>query len=177
MSAGVRVVKDDVAKLLQTIKAIGGGGDVLIGIPAEEDARTDSPIGNAAIGYIQEKGSSKQGIPPRPFLEPGVAKVSDKCADVIGRGAADALTEMNPSAVLTAKNKAGLIAQNSVKATITAGEGFAPLAESTIRGRLNRTKSSKSMTLSNGQARTMKPLIDTGSLRNSITYVIRKASK
>ena len=34
MSAGVRVVKDDVAKLLQTIKLIGGGGDVLIGIPA-----------------------------------------------------------------------------------------------------------------------------------------------
>lgn len=165
MSAGVRVVKDDVAKLLQTIKAIGGGGDVLIGIPAEEDARTDSPIGNAAIGYIQEKGSSKQGIPPRPFLEPGVAKVSDKCADVIGRGAADALTEMNPSAVLTAKNKAGLIAQNSVKATITAGEGFAPLAESTLAARKRR-----------GVSRT-KPLIDTGSLRNSITYVIRKAAK
>ena len=72
---------------------------------------------------------------------------------------------MNPSAVLTAKNKAGLIAQNSVKATITAGEGFAPLAESTLAARKRR-----------GVSRT-KPLIDTGSLLNSITYVIRKAAK
>lgn len=174
---GVSVVRDDVAKLMATIRAMGNDGDVLVGIPADEDARADSPIGNAAIGYIQEKGSSKQGIPPRPFLEPGVAKVAKQCADVIGKGAITALTDMNPQAVLTAKNKAGLIAQNSVKATITAGDGFEPLSESTIRGRLNRTKSSKSMTMSNGEARVFKPLIDTGSLRNSITYVIRKAKK
>ena len=68
--------------------------------------------GNDPPGYIQEKGSSKQGIPPRPFLEPGVAKVAKQCADVIGRGAADALTDMNQNAVVLAKNKAGLIAQN-----------------------------------------------------------------
>jgi hypothetical protein len=159
---GVSVVRDDVAKLMATIRAMGNDGDVLVGIPADEDARADSPIGNAAIGYIQEKGSSKQGIPPRPFLEPGVAKVAKQCADVIGKGAITALTDMNPQAVLTAKNKAGLIAQNSVKATITAGDGFEPLSESTLAARKRR-----------GVSRT-KPLIDTGSLRNSITYVIRK---
>lgn len=162
--SGTRVIRNHVVKVLKIIKEINRQ-DVFVGIPAEEDARTDSPIGNAAIGYIQEKGSSKQGIPPRPFLEPGVSKVSKQCADVIGKGAETALTEMNPQAVLTAKNKAGLIAQNSVKATITAGEGFAPLAESTLADRKRR-----------GVSRT-KPLIDTGSLRNSITYVIRKASK
>lgn len=159
--SGVSVVRDDVAKLMATIRAMGNDGDVLVGIPADEDARSDSPIGNAAIGYIQEKGSSKQGIPPRPFLEPGVAKVSKQCADVIGKGAITALTDMNPQAVLTAKNKAGLIAQNSVKATITAGDGFEPLAAYTLAARKRR-----------GVSRT-KPLIDTGSLRNSITYVIR----
>jgi len=163
--SGVTVVKDDVARLMQTIRAMTGGGDVLVGIPSEEDARSDSPIGNAAIGYIQEKGSSKQGIPARPFLEPGVAKVAKRCADVIGQGAATALTDMNPQAILTAKNKAGLIAQNSVKATITSGEGFETLAASTLAARKRR-----------GVSRT-KPLIDTGSLRNSITYVIRKAKK
>ena len=165
MKTGVTVAKDDVAKLMATIKALGNDGDVLVGIPAEEDTRADSPIGNAAIGYIQEKGSAKQGIPPRPFLEPGVAAVAEKCADVIGKGAAMALTDMNPQAALTAKNKAGLIAQNSVKATITAGDGFEPLSKSTLAARKRR-----------GVSRT-KPLIDTGSLRNSITYVIRKGKK
>lgn len=164
MSAGVRVLKDDVAKVMQTLKAMESG-DVLIGIPSDKDDRKGSPIGNASIGYIQEKGSPKQGIPPRPFLEPGVAKVTDQCARVIGVGVADALTTLNPNAVLVGKNKAGLIAQNSVKATITAGEGFSPLAESTLAARKRR-----------GVSRT-KPLIDTGSLRNSITYVIRNGKQ
>lgn len=161
----IKILTDDVAKLLESIKAIANTGIVLVGIPAEEDARSDSPIGNAAIGYIQERGSAKQGIPARPFLEPGVAKVSEKCAEIIGKGVATALTEMNISAFTVAQNKAGLTAQNSVKATITAGEGFAPLSDSTLAARKRR-----------GVSRT-KPLIDTGSLRSSITYVIRKGKK
>lgn len=159
----VAVIKDDVAKLMRTLKELGNGGDVLVGIPSEKDYRQGEPIGNAAIGYIQEKGSAKQGIPPRPFLEPGVAAVADKCAGIIGNGAADALTSMDASKITVAKNKAGLIAQSSVKATITAGEGFEPLSDATLAARKRR-----------GVSRT-KPLIDTGSLRNSITYVIRKA--
>lgn len=158
----VIVTQDRVADLLRTIQQMGMGGDVLVGIPSDRDDRSGEPIGNASIGYIQEKGSAAQGIPPRPFLEPGVANVADKCAEAIRKGAVTALTDFNPNAVMIGKNKAGLIAQNSVKAAITAGDGFAPLSKATLAARKRR-----------GVSRT-KPLIDTGSLRNSITYVIRK---
>lgn len=158
----VQVLQDHVAEVLATIKAIANAGNVLVGIPSEDNARSDSPIGNAAIGYINEFGSPAQGIPPRPFLAPGIAKVQDKCGNLLAMGAADALTSMSVTPITVAQNKAGLTAQNSVKATITAGEGFAPLSASTLSARKKR-----------GVSRT-KPLIDTGSLRNSITYVIRK---
>lgn len=161
MSA-VKVVMDDTAKLFKTLRDLANSADVLVGIPADKDDRAGESIGNASIGYINEKGSPKQGIPPRPFLEPGVAKVAKRCASILGVGAAEALTSFDPNKVTVAQNKAGLIAQNSVRATLTEGDGFAPLAKSTLAARARR-----------GVTRT-KPLIDTGSLRTSITYVLRK---
>lgn len=158
---GVSVVKDDVARLMASIRAMADIGDVLVGIPDTKDSRDDSPIGNAAIGYINEFGSPAQGIPPRPFLGPGVEAVTDKYADIMAKASAEALTTMNPSAITKGQNKAGLIAQNSVRATITAGDGFAPLSDATIRARKAR------------DVTRTKPLIDTGSLRTSITYIIR----
>lgn len=162
MKNGVTVVKDDVAKLMESIRDLANVGDVLVGIPATENAREDSPIGNAAIGYINEFGSPAQGIPARPFLSVGVDAIKDKAAAIIGKGTAEALTSFDHSRITVAQNKAGLLAQNSVRAAITSGDGFEPLAASTIAARKRR-----------GVTRT-KPLIDTGSLRTSITYVIRK---
>ena len=171
----VIVTVDRVADLMQTIAEIANVGKVLVGIPEDKNARDDSPIGNAAIGYINEFGSPAQGIPPRPFLMPGIKKVQKQAANLLGVGAAQALTAMNPAPLTVAQNKVGLLGQNSVRAAITEGEGFAPLAPATIRARLNRTQTPKSMTVK-GKPRTMKPLIDTGSLRTSITYVIRKGA-
>ncbi|MDD1617199.1 MAG: hypothetical protein LUQ28_12105, partial [Methylococcaceae bacterium] len=65
--------------------------------------------------------------------------------------------------MIASLTKAGIVAQNSVKATITKGEGFEPLAESTIKAR--QRKGFKGT----------KPLIRTGQLRNSITYIVKGA--
>lgn len=134
---------------------------VYVGIPQAEDGRKGGPIGNASLGYIQENGSAARNIPARPFLVPGVRKVADQVAEELGAGAAAVLVGRT-DAVRTSYNRAGILAVSSVKATITAGEGFAPLSDATLAARARR-----------GVTRT-KPLIDTGQLRASVTYTIRK---
>lgn len=189
MKSGVSVVTDDVAKLLATISGMAAAGQVYVGIPDDTDDRTDGPIGNAAIGYINEFGSAAQGIPPRPFLGPGVEKVAAKCMDEQKKGIISALTSFSPADVSRGQNRAGLMAQNSVRAYITDSGNFKPLSETTLL--MRKWRKGKGAPAASGtlvaQARTLskmglagdlsgvrsKPLIDTGSLRTSITYVIR----
>jgi hypothetical protein len=63
-----------------------------------------------------------------------------------------------------AQNKAGLIAESSVRKKINEGP-FEPLAPKTLQERKRRGRTGE------------KPLIDTGQLRNSVTYVIRPKGK
>lgn len=156
----VRVIRDKTANLRDALRKLTQDV-VLVGIPAEENAREGDPLGNAAIGYIQENGSAAANIPPRPFLVPGVRSVADKCAEIMATGAAEML-DGGATAIDKANNKAGLTAQAAVKNTLRAGEGFPPLSERTLAARRA------------GGFEGTKPLIRTGQLLNSITYVIRK---
>lgn len=153
-----KITVDKVASVLKAVEAIKNSR-VLVGIPQEENARTDnSPIGNAGIGYIQENGSPANNIPARPFLIPGVKKVQDEAMKILADGARDALNEGDTNKALT---KAGILASSSVKKTLQAGEGFEPLSERTLMAR--QRKGFKGT----------KPLIRTGQLRNSITFVVK----
>ena len=69
----------------------------------------------------------------------------------------------DPEAGITALHRVGLTAQNSVRRVINAGVA-PPLAASTLRSRRTRKVAKRTGTVA---------LIDTGQLRNSITYVIR----
>lgn len=155
----LKVTIDKVAGVLKNIKQIENAR-VLVGIPKEENSRSDEPIGNAGIGYVQEFGSPARNIPARPFLIPGVKAVQDQVADALADGAKNIL---DGGSIASSQTKAGIVAQNSVKATITKGEGFEPLAESTIKAR--QRKGFKGT----------KPLIRTGQLRNSIVYIVKGA--
>src|SRR5246127_1204861 len=108
-------VKITIDKLGDVIKAISqlAGKDVLVGIPDSAPERTDTPITNAQIGYIQETGSPANNLPARPFLIPGVAEVQGQCAERLKKGATAALSGNlgGATAQLTA---AGLIAERSV---------------------------------------------------------------
>ena len=79
----------------------------------------------------------------------------------MGAGAAEML-DGGAAAIEKANNKAGLVAQAAIKNTLRSGEGFPPLADATLAARKRA-----------GFTGT-KPLIWTGQLLNSITYVIRK---
>lgn len=135
---------------------------VLVGVPDSTAGNRDdeAPLSNAEIGYIQEMGSPANNIPARPFLVPGVSDSLPKATAQLEKAATAAL-EGDPAAVERRLSSAGLEAQNSVRAKINSG--IKPeLSRWTIAERLRR-----------GRTGTV-PLIDTGQLRNSITYVIRR---
>lgn len=185
-------------KLADVLKNISGlvCKQVLVGIPDSTTERNDEddegPMNNATLGYLHENGSPANNLPARPFLIPGI---EDATSDIAGRlrKAADAALDGKADKVDQQLNAAGLIAQNSVKEKISTGD-FAPLSPSTVASRRYKrgTKSMRDsereymdMIRSGAQAAGfslaelqdaagIRPLIDTGQLRDSITYVIRK---
>lgn len=179
-------IKITVDKLGEIMKSINDlvSKDVLVGIPDSKANRNDvdgEPINNAQLGYIHEFGSPINNIPARPFLHTGIEDAESEIAGQLKK-AADSALDGKYAAMNAGFNKAGLVAQNSVKAKINSGD-FAPLADSTLAGRARRGGSRGKAAAdelasrregnapSNAQ---IKPLIDTGQLRNSITYIVRK---
>ncbi len=159
---------------------------VLVGVPIETTKRTAEPITNAAIAYIQENGAPEAHIPPRPFLFPTVRTMKPVIINYLRRAGKNALAGDLDKAIKTLE-MLGLAAQSAVRMKIINGP-FVPLAESTVRGRIARRASSsyrakKSVQLDANlaaglapQTGMFRPLIDTGSLLASITYVLRRKS-
>lgn len=154
----VKMTVDKLAALIGTINDLAKK-EVMVGIPASDPGNRANPITNAEIGYILDKGSPAQNIPPRPFLVPGVADVQERCADKLG-DAAQAALDGNKSGTMRALHQAGLIAESSVKAKINSNIQPA-LAESTLAKRRAR-----GITREN-------TLVDSGGMRNSVTHVVR----
>jgi phage gpG-like protein len=137
--------------------------NVYVGIPGDAKKRDEGdPVTNAQLGYIHEKGSPANNIPARPFLMPGVEDAGKKVSKILGESAVNI---KDNESVDIALNKAGLAASQSVKRRITQSIGIEGLKESTIKTR-ERRKSRR-------RSGAMKPLIDTGQMLNSITYVTR----
>lgn len=107
--------------------------------------------------YVQEHGSPLWQAPPRPVLEPAIKAHSHELADGLKTAYQKAL---NGDAVgfESGLKGVGLRAQNFARDWFEdERNGWDPNAESTI--------------LAKGSD---KPLIDTGDMRKSITYVVRK---
>lgn len=170
-------ILDDIGKL-----------EVYVGIPAEESSREDEIINNAELAYIhthgirhwtmrkemqplldtganysdayqmymQAHGSPLWHSPPRPIIEPAIEKNRKAIADKLQLAVRSALNGDEIGA-RQGLEKAGMFAAGKVKKFFTDPDNsWAPNAESTIKAK--------------GSAR---PLIDTGALRQSITYVVR----
>lgn len=161
MKSGVQVVVNRLAEVTKAIDQLVGQ-KVMVGVPqANTQRRNDdnTSITNAEIGYLQETGSPAMNIPARPFLVPGVESEQKAIREQLGKGALQALAG-SQSGVDKALHAAGIVAQNAVRRHINNGD-FEPLSEATLAARRRRGRTGT------------KPLIDTGQLRNSITYVIR----
>jgi hypothetical protein len=154
-----QMILNNLPKMKKTFEAMSKQ-EALAGVPGDTTGRKEVGANNASLAYIHDKGSPANNIPARPFMKPGVEVVKPRIIKVLAFAVKGALGK-DDQAIEKGLNKAGLIAQNSIRATINAGVP-PPLKEGTLAGRRRRGRT--------GTA----PLIDTGQLRNSITYVLRK---
>jgi hypothetical protein len=185
------IVTDKMPELMKALKLLAET-EVLVGIPASAGLHpspegSTEPITNAQIGYIMENGSPANNVPARPFLVPGVR---DARADVVAslRSAAEAAFTGKPAGVTAGFTRAGLMAENAVKAKINSN--IAPaLSPETIarRNQARKTKSVRKSEKDYGElvnqgfpaadvqdAVGIVALVNTGALRNSVTHVVKK---
>lgn len=182
------VTKDKVKIIIDAIHGIEGK-QVLVGIPEDHADRSEgkAPITNAALGYIHEFGAPGANIPARPFLIPGVRKAQSQTTPHL-KAACNAALDGEPAKADGELTKAGIIAENSARREITTGD-FVPLAPSTVAHRYlergtqsprkseNRYMELVALGMSPASAQSaagIRPLVNTGQLRRSITSVVRK---
>lgn len=155
-------VLDGVLMSLKLIEA----EELLVGIPQASSSRSGDDVTNAQIGYLNEHGSPANNIPPRPHLLPAVAEASPRAFESVKDVIAGALDSAQGKDKSRAAFRAvGEACTAAVKKRIVNGDGFAPLQEKTIEARQR------------SGFKGTKPLIRTGNLLNSYTYVIRKKEK
>lgn len=131
------------------------------------DKREDGAPDNHLLGFVHENGSPSANIPPRPFLVPGVESVKDKVKDSMAKAMELALKgkEQECDAVL---ERTAIQTATAVKDYMSIAD-FEPLKPATIRNRhSSRLTQSKRKEEINEDASKIQPLINTGSLRNSI---------
>jgi hypothetical protein len=164
--------------------------EVLVGIPASAGVHKsedgEEPINKAQLGYILDGGSPSANIPARPFLVPGVR---DAQTDVVAglRQAADGALTGKPAAVQAGFVRAGIKAQSAVRAKLNSNiapalspETIARRAQSRGTKSVRKSEKKYAQLLDQGidarQAQSQAgivALVNTGELRNSVTYVIK----
>jgi len=143
-------LKADLKRLVNT--------DVLVGWPESAAGRNEEGVTNPQLAYIHTNGSPLQNIPARPILQPAISEPENNrlIGEQLGKAAQDVL-QGKPEAAENDLHRTGMLATNIVKRWfVNPANSWAPNAPSTIARK--------------GSAR---PLIDTGQLRRSATYVVR----
>lgn len=129
---------------------------VYVGIPENTSQRPkNAKVSNAELCYIHTHGSPTKGIPARPIIEPAIEANKNQLIPELKAGMIASLEGKKQVAVNCLK-RTGMTGQNIVRGWFTDSRNhWAPNAPSTIR----RKKSAR-------------PLIDTDTLRKSMTYVV-----
>jgi len=131
---------------------------VYVGIPPAANLRTVGEVTNSQLLYIQSKGSPLHNIPARPVIEPAIESPDNKArifAEM--KQAAQAALQADLESMHQHLENAGQLGEEAAKSYFTSPHNhWAPDAPSTIE-----------------EKGSDKPLIDTGELRLSITYVVK----
>ncbi len=164
MSKPTLKVTTDLTKQVNDIVKRFKRDSVLVGIPAEDNARSQAgSIGNAALLAIANFGSAARNIPPWPIMSIGIREAQDEIATTFKDGAKKALSG-GVAALSGVYTRAGIIASTSVKKVLNSQEGVpndkpskATLAARKRFGFLGK-----------------KYWIVTGQMRNAITFVVKE---
>lgn len=132
--------------------------EVVVGITEETNAGRENGFNNAGLLYMHENGVPSHNIPPRPVLQPAIAqpKVKEQIETLMMDAARSALVDGDVENAKACCEKAGMIGRDACKNYILGGN-LAPNSPRTIAIKGSST-----------------PLVDTGSLLQSITYAVRK---
>jgi len=150
--------------------------EAVVGIFAENNARDDGPMGNAAPGYLQEKGSPAQS-PGSAFSRPPVSQAVKEQVEALMGKAVQACIAGHEGEAERYLDIAGQLAVANVQKVIT--EGIPPpLKPQSLLGRQQERPPSGR---GSGQAaaegiasRDYVPLLDTEQLFNAITFKVRR---
>lgn len=142
---GLQLAQDALRKELEKLQ---GGGYVLVGIHEDAGNADGSDLTMATLGAIQHYGN--EDIPARPWLDVGLEQGNKEYLEIIEEGAAKGL---NQNQIL---EQVGVVAVGYVQQYITDLK-TPPNAESTIKKKGSNN-----------------PLIDTGAMRQSVTYSVAK---
>jgi hypothetical protein len=126
---------------------------VMVGVPAGKTEPDGTSL--AMIAAVHEFGSPENGIPERSFIRAGILRGRTKFERL--NAANLRLVVLGQKTVEQAIEQLGVVAAGEVKREFTVGT-FEPLKPATIA----RKGSSK-------------PLLDSGNLRQAVTYVIEPA--
>lgn len=150
--------RDDSAKLKAELRKLQKV-DVLVGWPEDTSHRKESTqITNPQLAFVHSHGSPLQNIPARPILQPAIEAPDNKAliTEELKRAAQSALSA-EPTEATAHLNRAGLAAANAAKSWFTdARNQWAPNRPATI-----------------ARKGSDKPLIDTGQLRRSVSFVVK----
>ena len=128
--------------------------EVAVGFPEDTAARDTGEINNPTLAAILEHGSPANNLPARPFVEPGLEAGKDRLARIMEIGLTRTL-DGDENGIAWALDAAGVEGVSLVQRKMIQGP-FAPNAPSTIKRK--------------GSSR---PLIDSGALRQAVSYVVR----
>ena len=158
--------------------------DLLVGVPSDKTERKDiNEPNNSTIAYINDNGSPAMRIPQRSFMRPGVSDAREYIIKRLKKGGKEIL-QGDVDSVYNTFVACGLAIQNAIRKRINDGIP-PPLSQRTLEERVaNRTAIKGAQAEIDRRAAgeqpgidLAKPLVATGQLRNSITYVIRERFK
>jgi hypothetical protein len=177
------VTADNMREFAQALEAMTSES-VMAGFPADEKPREDEdgnpvPITNAAIAYVQNTGMPEHNLPAREFMVSGIRSVEEKIVNGMETTGIAALGG-DRDAMQSGLHAVGLTAQAGIRNKITEGP-FEQLAIATLQRR-----AAKGGSIGEAAQRELdgipspdggpnvRPLIETGQLRNAVNYVLRK---
>lgn len=155
----VEVTYDGFKKMMNGLNYLKDSA-VYVGITEKETSRKDESITNAELLFIHTNGSPINNIPARPVIEPALKNDRERLGKMMEKVALSALENNFEEADKNLK-LTGMRGQNVSRAWFTDPKnGWPPNSPAVIMAK--RRKGSTNP----------RPLIDTGELRKSITYVV-----
>lgn len=129
--------------------------EVYVGIQAAQTTRPKGRINNASLLFIHEN-SERTWLPQRKILVPGIETKKAVIAPLL-MDAAKAVLAGKPESAEKYLDLAGTAGANAVKRYVDDKVNLAPNARSTVKRKGSDT-----------------PLVNTGAMLRSVTYVVRK---